>query len=144
MTIQVIRKWFSEKSTLGEMFIDGVFHCYTLEDKDRGLQQTDSLVWIKTKKIFGVTAIPYGTYHCKLTMSNRFQRVLPEIMDVKGFAGVRIHAGNSDVDTEGCVLLGKTKGYDRIFESRLAVSEFLMKVANSRDFTLIISRSVNI
>ena len=52
MIVKVVRKIFTDKSTIGEMFVNNVFLCYTLEDKDRGLKQTDSLIWIKTHKIF--------------------------------------------------------------------------------------------
>lgn len=140
MIVSVVRKYFTENSTIGELFIDGVFLCYTLEDKDRGLKQSDTLVWIKTKKIFGKTAIPYGTYNCGFTISHRFERVLPEIFDVKGFSGVRIHSGNTASDTEGCLLLGKGKGRDIIYESRSAMSEFMLKVAPSKKFTLVITK----
>ena len=140
MTVTIHRKEFTENSTIGEMFLDGVFLCYTLEDKDRNLKQTDSLLWIKTKKIYGKTAIPYGTYDCDFTMSPAFHRVLPEIKNVKGWSGVRIHAGNTDADTLGCVLVGKKKAYDKIFESRLALQEFFLKVAPSKQFKLIITK----
>ena len=140
MKVKVIRKWFTDESTMGEMFVDDVFLCYTLEDKDRNLKQTDTLMWIKSNKIFGKTAIPYGTYSGLFTMSNRFKRVLPEIKDVKGWAGVRIHSGNTAEDTLGCILLGKSKAYDKIFESRLAMSEFFLKVAPSKQFTLEITK----
>jgi hypothetical protein len=140
MTVKVVRKWFTEESTIGEMFIDGVFLCYTLEDKDRNLKHTDSLLWIKTRKVYGKTAIPTGTYKCGFTISNRFKRVLPEIFNVKGYTGVRIHAGNTAEDTHGCLLLGNKKAYDKIFESRLAMQEFFLKVAPSKEFTLIITK----
>lgn len=140
MIVKVIRKWFTDKSTIGELFVDDKFLCYTLEDKDRGLKQTDSLMWIKAKKIFGVTAIPYGTYEVGFTMSKRFERVLPEIYNVPGWEGVRIHSGNTDADTLGCILLGKSKGYDTIFESKSALSEFFLKVAPSKRFTLYVCR----
>ena len=140
MIVKVVRKIFTDKSTIGEMFVNNVFLCYTLEDKDRGLKQTDSLVWIKTHKIFGQTAIPYGTYECDFTVSTRFKRVLPEVKNVKGWEGVRIHAGNTDADTLGCILLGKSKGRDAIFESRSAMQEFFLKVAPSKKFTLEITK----
>lgn len=136
MKLKVVRKWFTEESTIGELFIDNVFFCFTLEDKDRNLKQTDSLLWIKTRKIYGKTAIPTGTYQVKLTNSNRFQRILPEILNVKGYEGVRIHAGNTAEDTLGCILIGKAKAYDKIFESRTAMSELLMRVNLAKELTL--------
>jgi hypothetical protein len=99
MFIQVKRTDYSDKATIGELYVDGVFECYTLEDVVR----SDGV------KIFGETAIPPGTYAVGMTWSKRFGRIMPQIMDVPGFEGIRIHPGNSDKDTEGCILVGKTK-----------------------------------
>jgi hypothetical protein len=57
-------------------------------------------------KIFGETAIPNGNYPLIMSFSNRFQQYMPEVLNVPGFAGIRWHVGNSDVDTLGCLLLG--------------------------------------
>ena len=136
MTVTVKRKEFTEQSTIGEMFVNGVFLCYTLEDKDRGLKDSDEIEVIALKKVHSKTAIPYGTYQCAFSMSNRFQRVLPEVYGVKGFKGIRIHSGNSSADSEGCILLGNTKCKDFIGESRLAMSNFFLKVAPAKKFVL--------
>lgn len=92
--------------TIGKLYIDDKYFCDTLEDTDRGLKQTDSLEQIKTKKVFGQTAIPTGEYFVNLTYSPKFKRILPVIYDVKGFEGIRIHNGNTPDDTLGCVLVG--------------------------------------
>ena len=91
------------------MIIAGEHFAWTLEDKDRGLKQSDSLLTIKAKKIFGKTAIPTGKYEVILSYSNRFKKVMPLLLDVKGFDGVRIHGGNTDADTLGCPLIGEVK-----------------------------------
>lgn len=122
------------------MFVNGVFLCYTLEDKDRGLKDSDPIELIALTKVHSKTAIPYGTYQCGFTMSNRFQRVLPEVYDVKGFRGIRIHSGNSSSDSEGCILLGNTKSKDFIGESRLAMSSFFLKVAPAKKFVLQVTK----
>lgn len=108
MEIVIRHKILSSKSTIGDLFIDGNRFCFTLEDVYRGLRQDMDLGTIKRIKQAGVTAIPTGTYKVKLTMSNRFKKVLPEILNVPGYSGVRIHAGNTDADTEGCILVGNT------------------------------------
>lgn len=141
MELTVKRKIFTEKSTIGELSVDGVFLCYTLEDKDRGLQQSDSLAVIMLKKVFAVTAIPYGRYKVTITPSNRFKRDLPLISDVKGFAGVRIHPGNRSEDTEGCLLVGLEKYSDLIGRSREAFNKLypLIDAAIKRNEQVFIS-----
>lgn len=117
MKLLLKRETFSDTSTIGRLFIDGVFFCYVLEDKDRGLNDSMSLITIKAKKIFGVTAIPQGTYKLILSMSNRFKRLLPEILNVKGYEGVRIHRGNYAGNSLGCLIVGAKKGVDAVFDS---------------------------
>jgi hypothetical protein len=116
MQIQVIRQTLSAKSTIGEMHIDGQFECFTLEDL------------VRPVKIKGVTAIPAGTYEVVVNFSARFQRLLPLLLNVPNFDGVRIHAGNTDADTEGCILVGQTKSPDFIGKSRLAFDAVFAKI----------------
>ena len=116
MEIQVTRKEFTDKSTIGEMYVDGTFECYTLEDVVRP---------VKTK---GITAIPAGSYEVVVSFSERFQRPLPLLLHVPNFDGVRIHPGNTDRDTEGCILVGKTKERDFIGASKLAFEALFEKI----------------
>lgn len=97
---------FTEKSTIAEFYVNGILFCHTLEDKDRGLTQWMSLQEIAAIKVPKQTAIPRGLYHCKMTMSPRFGKMMPEILNVPGFSGARQHAGNDADDTEGCPLFG--------------------------------------
>lgn len=106
----------TDKSTIGELYIDGKFECYTLEDVER------------KDKVYGKTAIPKGTYEVTMTMSNRFKKLMPLLLNVPNYEGVRIHTGNKAEDTEGCILLGKTRGVDFIGNSKLAVSNFYTKL----------------
>ena len=85
------------------MFIDETFHCHTLEDVVRS-----------GPKIDGMTAIPAGRYEVVMSFSNRFKKIMPELLNVPGFAGVRIHKGNTAENTEGCILVGMQKNTDRI------------------------------
>jgi len=96
MNIVVCDTIYKETCTLGAMLIDGVFFGYTLQDKTRPVNE---------EKVPGETAIPAGKYNLKITNSNRFQRMMPQIMNVKGFTGIRIHGGNTDKDTSGCILV---------------------------------------
>lgn len=94
------RDCFFPDYTLGRLFVDGKQYGYTCEDKDRQLEDSPGA------KIAGQTAIPRGLYLLTATYSNRFKKVMPLIVDVPGFEGVRIHGGNTHEDTEGCPLLG--------------------------------------
>lgn len=115
MKITVKREFFTNTETIGSMFINDKFFCYTLEDKDRKLNQLQIESEIKSQKKYGVTAIPSGTYRVILTLSNRFKRVMPEVLKVKGFEGIRIHGGNTHENTEGCILVAKTKHINKRF-----------------------------
>lgn len=89
-------------ATIGKLCIDGIFACYTLEDQIREVPGQPVETW----KIHGETAIPAGTYRVTLETSNRFGPDTLTVNAVPGFAGVRMHAGNTSADTEGCPLLG--------------------------------------
>lgn len=109
MKIKIIREIFTETETLGSMYVNGKFFGYTLEDKDRGLKSTDDLADILKEKVKGQTAIPSGTYTVVLSVSNRFKRLMSELLNVKGFSGVRIHGGNTHLNTEGCPLIARNQ-----------------------------------
>lgn len=128
MKLQLRRHTFTENSTIGSLYIDGQFFCYTLEDKDRGLTQSMSLAMTLLKKIFGKTAIGYGIYTLILSQSNRFKRLLPEVLKVLGFSGIRFHRGNFAGDTEGCIIVGLKKGIDAIYNSGDAEKALMLKL----------------
>lgn len=115
------RRWLTERSSVGELFFDGVPECYTLEDKTRGPDEP---------KVFGQTAIPLGRYEVVINHSPRFHREMPLLLDVPGFEGVRIHPGNWPEDTEGCILVGRVLGAqpDEIRESRAAYDTLFPKL----------------
>jgi len=110
MKLELKRTEKKADCTIGELYVDGEFECYTLEDKVR-----DNGV-----KVDGATAIPKGTYALDITFSNRFQKLLPLLIDVPNFVGVRIHTGNTSQDTEGCILVGRQRLVNSIAESKLA------------------------
>lgn len=125
MQIKVIRKEFTSTSTIGELSIDGTFFCYTLEDVVRDKNNDGDLDDKDEAKVYGKTAIPKGKYEVIINYSNRFKQQMPLLLNVKGFEGIRIHKGNTDVDTHGCLLLGKSKSKDFIGLSNVAYSEFM-------------------
>jgi hypothetical protein len=133
MDLLLKRETFTEKSTISSLFINGVFECYILEDKDRGLSFQMSLEEINKLKVYGETAIPYGSYQIVLTMSNRFKRILPLLVGVKGYEGIRIHTGNTAVDTHGCLLPAWSKSKDAVSKSTLAFNQLFLKLQNAKD-----------
>lgn len=116
MTLRLIREPSKYGATLGVLFVDGAFECFTCEDVMREQPGQPVAKW----KVPGETAIPSGRYRVAISMSPRFKRRLPEVLDVPGFDGIRIHAGNRSNETEGCILPGRTRGDGMVMESRLA------------------------
>ena len=116
MTLRVVREPTVLGTTLGALYLDGHWACWTLEDAIREIAGQPVETW----KVPGQTAIPAGRYRVDITPSQRFQRLMPILLDVPGFTGVRIHSGNAIADTEGCLLVGRTRGMARGRESRLA------------------------
>ncbi|WP_342645003.1 DUF5675 family protein [Mucilaginibacter sp. CSA2-8R] len=122
MELTLIRKAKSDTTTLGQLLVNSHFTCYTLEDKDRDLVQTMKPADIAKIKVHAKTAIPKGRYQVVITFSNRFQKDLPLLVNVPGYEGVRIHSGNTDKDTEGCILVGYEQNTDWVGQSRMAMT----------------------
>lgn len=118
MRLSLTRDQKGSQCTMGLLTIDGVPECFTLEDVVR----PDGV------KIPGETAIPAGIYTVDITYSPRFKRDLPLLIGVKGFVGIRIHPGNTAANTEGCILVGRTRGGGRVNESVLAFDKLFGKL----------------
>ena len=119
--------------TIGRLYIDGNYFCDTLEDTVRDLNKNGKFD-NGEKKVYAKTAIPYGTYEIKWTYSPRFKKYTPQLMNVPSFEGIRIHSGNSNTDTEGCLLLGENKKVGMVLNSRATINKFypLIKEACSK------------
>ena len=128
MELQLKREIFTEQSTIGTLTINGEFECFILEDKDRGLSDALSLEQILKVKVYGKTAIPYGRYEIDWTMSSRFKVFMPILLNVKGWSGIRIHRGNTELDSLGCLLCGTRKKSNMITESTLATKNLYAKI----------------
>lgn len=108
--------------TIGKLFVDGKYFCDTLEDRCRDLD--------KERKVMHETAIPEGTYEVIVNVSVKFKRKLPLLLDVPHFSGIRIHRGNTNKDTSGCILVGENKQSGRVINStpyELRLTEILEK-----------------
>ena len=126
MLIEVKRFEFKDTYTVGKMYVDGVYECYTLEDVVRN-----------GTKVIGKTAIYPGEYKIIIDSSTRFKQDMPHILDVPDFTGVRIHSGNTSEDTDGCILLGSTwAGKDFIGNSKIAYKRFFDKLKKAKTATI--------
>lgn len=123
MKIELKRIAKKPKYTIGKMYIDGKYICDTIEDTDRGLTDKMSVEEVKSKKVYGETAIPSGTYTVRLTYSNKYKKVMPQIMNVKGFEGIRIHSGNTEKDSLGCIIVGQNKEVGKVLNSRVTYTK---------------------
>lgn len=112
MNITVERMWFTPNSTVGEMSLNGVFFCYTLEPR---ADQSQGKPY----------CIPAGQYPVTLQMSARFQMITPHVMNVPGFEEIEIHPGNYPKDTEGCCLVGSTRDTDFVGNSRATFAQLM-------------------
>lgn len=121
------RYFFSEKKTIGRLFIEGDYY-YTLEDAVRDV------------KIAGETCIPYGVYDVKMTMSMHFKKVLPLLIGVPNYTGVRIHSGNTEADTQGCILVGMSIKNETLRNSKLAMVKIMDKLYKATDIKISITK----
>lgn len=123
MKVEIKRHWFTEKSTTGVMIVDGTTFCFTLEDVARA----------EGVKISKATAIPAGEYRLIIDHSARFNCDMPKLLEVPNFEGIRIHSGNTDKDTEGCILVGFNRGPDGIWDSREAFKALFERLKAAYD-----------
>lgn len=126
MRLQLKRIAFEETYTIGKLSIDGIKFCDVLEDRVR----PDGV------KVYGETAIPQGTYRVIITYSDRFKRKLPLLLNVPMFKGIRIHAGNTAVDTHGCILVGVNSEKGKVTQSKFTFYNLfkILEKANSDIF----------
>lgn len=96
LNLRLSRHTFTETETLGNLLVGGKMYCYTLEDRVRKPGEV---------KVHGQTAIPAGRYEVVVDMSNRFKRLMPRLLNVPGFEGIRMHGGNTHIDSYGCPLV---------------------------------------
>ena len=121
MKLALKRIAYRKDYTIGKLFVDGVYLCDTLEDTTRII------------KVMNKTCIPVGTYRIILNFSNRFQRIMPLLLNVPGFEGIRMHSGNSAEDTSGCPLVGKNTIIGKLTESRITFDKLFDILKGAKD-----------
>ena len=137
MKLTVQREPSENGRTYGKLYIDGVYFCETLEDQIREIAGQPVDKW----KIYGQTAIPAGEYHISFEKSPHFCTVLPLLMRVPGFSMVWIHWGNTALQTEGCILVGKSRGdlvigakkLNAVLQSQIAFKELFERLRAAQE-----------
>lgn len=144
MELVVDRKWKKQSYTISNLTIDGKWFCNVLEDADRGLDSSMSIAKIRELKKPSITAIPKGTYEITLDVispkyyTNSFYKQVcngkvPRLLNVKGFEGILIHAGNTDKDSAGCLLVGVNKVKGQVINSRKTFKELYKLLKDKHD-----------
>ena len=144
MQLKIDRKWKKATYTVGILYVDGVRFCETLEDKDRGLFQGDTLSQIKSIKVYGETAIPVGRYEVAMNiLSPKYSAVqwykdlcggkMPRLLEVPGFEGILIHPGNTALDSYGCILVGRNTKVGQVTESKATFKSLYKKMRKAHE-----------
>src|ERR1700675_3912541 len=131
MLIEVQRKWETENSVCGEMFLDGIRQCYTLEPARH------------TPVHPGHPCITAGTFKVKLTMSPHMHYVTPELIDVPGRTAIRIHIANFPKDLLGCTAVGVTHSTDYVGASKLAFKALMLNLNGEDDIQITYTERFN-
>jgi len=114
------RIYFAPSYTIGKLSIETNLFCDTLEDNNKDLDHDGKL---ELPKVMHETCIPFGRYEVIMTMSSRFKQVMPLLLNVPGFEGIRIHSGNTAEDTSGCILVGTNTEKGKVTGSRIKAAE---------------------
>lgn len=141
MKLELKRIARKDKYTIGHLYINGKYFCDTLEDPDRGLASNMSNSQIAMKKIKGDTAIPTGLYKITLNVASskysNFSKYpyakfcngkMPRLLNVPGYEGILIHAGNTQKDTEGCILVGMNRQVGKVLDSQKTFKKLYEKL----------------
>ena len=131
MSLEIVLKRlrFTDTYTEGELWINHTFFCNTIEDKNRDIDKDGKL---DEEKVYGKTCIPYGIYEVINSFSNHFQKILPEVLKVPGFSGVRIHSGNTADDSLGCIIIGKKVSPGIVSSGRPLQADLVEKIKIAR------------
>lgn len=136
MKLQLKRIALKDTYTIGRLLIDGKYFCDTLEDKVRDFNKDGDLLDKGEDKVYGQTAIPYGTYKITIGYSPRFKRNLPRLQAVKHFEGILIHPGNTAEDTHGCILVGFNTIKGRIVNSKITFDKLFEMIKNEKELCI--------
>lgn len=126
MEMVLTRKWVSSSAVVGELTIDGKLQCYTLEDPDTGEYR-----------------LPVGKYRVVVDMSKCFGKLMPHVLgNGVDDRGIRIHAGNTQVDTIGCILVGNRHSWTSVLDSKLAFLSLMAILSKVNSASLVIKEDL--
>lgn len=145
MKLKLKRIALKKDYTIGKLYIDDVYFCDTLEDTVRDLNKNGKFDG-NEKKVHCQTAIPYGTYEVTTNVvSSRFKNriwakpyngKIPRLLNVQSFDGVLLHPGSSQLDTSGCILVGKNTIVGRLTDSQKTFHLLMQKIKNQKNITI--------
>lgn len=145
LTLRRIAK--KDTYTVGKLYIDGVYFCDTIEDKDRGLYQKQDIQELRKIKVPSKTAIPTGIYKISLSIVSPkysvkkiYQEIckgkVPRLLNVPGYEGVLIHIGNTAEDSAGCILVGQNKVVGKVINSTETFRKLYAKIKGQNNLTI--------
>lgn len=145
LTLKRIAK--KDTYTVGKLYIDGVYFCDTIEDKDRGLYQKQDIQELRKIKVPSKTAIPTGIYKISLSIVSPkystkkiYQEIckgkVPRLLNVPGYEGVLIHIGNTAEDSAGCILVGQNKVVGKVINSTETFRKLYSKIKGQNNLTI--------
>ena len=105
--------------------LEGTYFCDTLEPTWRDYKNG-------AYKVKGRSAIPEGRYAVVISYSPKLKQWLPILLGVPKFKGIRIHAGNTAKDTEGCILVGQNREVGKVLDSRKWLYELKRKIVEAK------------
>ena len=109
LDMKLVREQFKDTQTVGKLYLNGVYFCDTLEDKNRDLNKNGIFDGTE-KKVYSETCIPFGQYKVIINQSPRFKRLMPRLLNVPHFDGILIHNGVTEKNSAGCILVGSYDG----------------------------------
>ena len=137
LDMKLVREQFKDTQTVGKLYLNGVYFCDTLEDKNRDLNKNGIFDGAE-KKVYSETCIPFGQYKVIINQSQRFKRLMPRLLNVPHFDGILIHNGVTEKNSAGCILVGSYDGQKLVRSKEIFNKLFeIMKYYNDIQISIV-------
>ena len=137
LDMKLVRTEFKDTQTVGKLYLNGVYFCDTLEDKNRDLNKNGIFDGAE-KKVYSETCIPFGQYKVIINQSPRFKRLMPRLLNVPHFDGILIHNGVTEKNSAGCILVGSYDGQKLVRSKEIFNKLFeIMKYYNDIQISIV-------